>query len=103
MAESDSTTLTDTSATSDSITNDSSDNNDYAEDSLSPSSSFSPIEESDHDYDGAIEPYMFEPIASDSSNSTDEDLSQDKERLHNTNLLVVILLVRCGIVRWLHS
>ena len=102
MKRRDSTTLTDTSATSDSITKDSSDNNDYAEDSLSPSSSFSPIEESDHDYDGAIEPYV-EPIASDSSNSTDEHLSQDEERLHNTNWLVVILLVRCGIVRWLHS
>ena len=46
---------------------------------------------------------MFEPIASDSSNSTDEDLSQDEERLHNTNWLVVIFLVRCGIVRWLYS
>ena len=32
---------------------------------------------------------LFEPIASDSSNSTDEDLSQDEERLHNTNWLVV--------------
>ena len=102
MAESDFTTLTDTSATSDSITNDSSDNNDYAEDSLSPSSSFSPIEESDDDYDGAIEPYMFEPNASDSSKSTDEDLSEDEERLHNINWLVVIFLVRCGIFRWLH-
>ena len=44
------------------------DRNDYAE-----------VEESDQYYDGAIEPYMFEPIASDSSNSTYEGQSQDEE------------------------
>ena len=103
MAESDSTTLTDTSATSDSITKDSSDNNDYAEDSLSPSSSFSPIEESDHDYDGAIEPYMLSQLQVTLPTQQMKILSQDEERLHNTNWLVVIFLVRCGIVRWLHS
>ena len=59
MAESDSTTLTDIPASSDSIINESSgaDSNDYAEDSLSTSSSFS------------LNLNMFEPIGSDSSNS----------------------------------
>ena len=44
-------------------------------------------------------------MASDSSNSTDEDQSEDEERLHNTNWLDVILLVRCEwyYYRWLHS
>ena len=43
------------------------------------------VEESDQDYDGAIEPYVLESIGSDSSNSTDKDQSQDEERLHITN------------------
>ena len=52
----DSTTLTDIPASSDSIINGSSkaDSNDYAEDSLSLSSSFAPVEESDQHYDGTI-------------------------------------------------